>query len=145
MSYCRVCKKSFGGNFDFANDNKVSSRVVRIPPDKIISQPSSVRRLAMAYRSMNLPRRKVIDFVAGHLFLHENGVLHHGAHVCFEGDLDDIFGMERDPSGRWMGDFLNFAVEPPRQQAQQRVLERLTLLWTALAIHSPAQAEHVIR
>lgn len=145
MSYCRICKKSAQGIFDSANDNAQSSQVIRVPSDSLIAQPSSVRRLAMAYRSMNLPRRKVIDFVAGHLFFYEGPILHRGVHVCFDGDLDEAFGMEKDPSGRWLGDFLNFALEPPRQQAQRRVVERLTLLWTALAIHSRAQAEHVIR
>ena len=145
MTHCRICKEPIGDVFSPLNDNASSTKPIRIPPDDILAQPSSVRRLAMVYRAMNLPRRKVLDFVAGHLFLHEGGIIHQGERVCFEDDLDNIFGVERDPSGRWMSDFLDFAVEPPRQRAQRRVLERLMLLWVAIAIHNPDQAQRIIR
>lgn len=145
MKHCWICKEVTGTVHSPENDNSQSAQPIRIPPDEILGQPSSVRRLAMVYRAMSLPRRKVLDFVAGHLFLHEGGIIHQGERVCFEDDLDAIFGVERDPSGRWMSDFLDFAVVPPRQRAQRRVLQRLTLLWIAIAIHNPDQAQRIIR
>lgn len=142
METCRICKMSLR-RIDAANDNH--GHEICLPQMEILSQPSSVRRLAMAYRAKNLPRRKILHFVADHLYLRERKFRLRGQPVKFDVDIDLVFGTDRDPSERWLSDFLNFAVEPPRQRAQHRVAERLLLLWAALAVHNPAQAELVIR
>lgn len=142
METCRICKMPLR-RIDAANDN--DGQEICLPQMEILSQPSSVRRLAMAYRAKNLPRRKILNFVADHLYLRERAFLLQGQPVRFDVDIDLVFGTDRDPSERWLSDFLNFAIEPPRQRAQHRVVQRLLLLWAALAVHNPAQAELVIR
>lgn len=143
MNHCRICRHTASSAVQAANDDRFAP--ISLPTLDEISQPSCVRRLAMVYRAKNLPRRRVLDFVANHLFLHEGSVVHEGRSVFFYDDLDEIFGAESDPSQRWMGDFLAFAVEPPRQKAQRRIAERLLLLWAALAVHNREQAAHVLR
>lgn len=108
-------------------------------------RPSTVRRMAMAYRAKKLPRRKILDFIADHIYLGDEIILYQGGNVCLDADIDEVFGTDRDMSVRWMSDFLNFAINPPRQRAQRRVINRLVLLWVALAIHNPEQAALVIR
>lgn len=145
VNSCCICHKT-GFTPEFAaNDNTLSKPPIHLPSVEEICQTSCVRRLAMVYRAKNLPRRKVLDFVAEHLFFHDVPILQDGLCVFFDDDLDEVFGAESDPSQRWMGDFLAFAVEPPRQKAQRRIADRLLRLWVALAVHSREQAEHVIR
>lgn len=144
MTNCRICKLPMRSIAGMANDN-CSHPAITIPTTEILSRPSAVRRLAMAYRAKNLPRRKILDFVADHLYQYEGQLLYQGRNVSFEDEVDVVFGTDRDPSERWLGDFLAFAVEAPRQRAQRRTFDRLVLLWTALAVHNPSQAELVIR
>lgn len=143
MSHCRICRLTASGPVQAANDDNFSP--IRLPTIEEICQPSSVRRLAMVYRAKNLPRRRVLDFVAEHLFFQDVPIVQDGFCVFLNDDLDEIFGAESDPSQRWMSDFLAFAVEPPRQKAQRRIAERLLLLWAALAIHNREQAARVLR
>jgi len=144
MTNCRICKLPMRNIAGVAND-KGSHPAITIPTAEILSRPSAVRRLAMAYRARNLPRRKILDFVADHLYQYEGQLLYQGRNVSFEDEVDVVFGTDRDPSERWLSDFLAFADEAPRQRAQRRTFDRLVLLWTALAVHNPAQAEVVIR
>ena len=60
-------------------------------------------------------------------------------------DVDEIFRTDADPSERWLSDFLMAGMSMPKRVAQGRVIPRLKLLWLALAITNPAQAELVIR
>lgn len=145
---CWVCYGGIGECVcgENANDNQPNERPpITIPHEEVLTRPSTVRRLAMAYRAKNLPRRKILDFIADHLYLRDGVILYQGRNVCFDADIDEVFGTDRDMSVRWMSDFLNFAIKPPRQRAQRRTFDRLVLLWTALAVHNPAQAELVIR
>lgn len=145
MTNCRICKMPLMSIAGAANDTGSNTGAIIIPSAEILSQPSSVRRLAMAYRAKNLPRRKILNFVADHLYQHDGELLYMGRNVSFDADIDEIFGTDRDPSERWLSDFLAFAVDAPRQRAQRRTFDRLVLLWAALAVHNPAQAELVIR
>ena len=146
-----VCWVCYGGNGECvcgknANDNQPNEHPpITIPDAKVLARPSAVRRLAMAYRTKNLPRRKILDFIADHLYQHEGELLYQGRNVSFDADIDEVFGTDRDPSERWLGDFLAFAVDAPRQRAQRRVVDRLVMLWVALAIQNPEQAALVIK
>ncbi len=145
MTNCRICKMPLISIAGAANDKGSGKDAIIIPSAEILARPSSVRRLAMAYRARNLPRRKILNFVADHLYQHDGQLLYLGRNVSFDADIDDVFGTDRDPSERWLSDFLAFAVEAPRQRAQRRTFDRLVLLWAALAVHNPAQAALVIR
>lgn len=142
METCRICKVSLT-RIDAANDNYGDE--ICLPQMEILSRPSAVRRLAMAYRAKNLPRRKILDFIAAHLYQHEGEILYQGRNLCFDADIDEVFGTDRDPSERWLSNFLAFAAAEPRQRAQRRTFDRLVLLWVALAVHNPAQAALVVR
>lgn len=145
---CWVCYGGIGecvcdGN---ANDNPPKNQPpITIPDEEVLTRPSAVRRLAMAYRAKNLPRRRILDFIADHLYNYDGELIYQGRNVCFDAEIDDVFGTDRDPSERWLSDFLAFSVKPPRQRAQRRTFDRLVLLWTALAVHNRTQAELVIR
>lgn len=145
MTHCQICKMPMRGivGAEYAKGSDRSA--ITIPSAEILAQPSSVRRLAMAYQAKNLPRRKILNFIADHLYEYEGELLYLGRNVSFDADIDEVFGTDRDPSERWLSDFLAFAVEAPRQRAQRRTFDRLVLLWAALAVHNPAQAELVIR
>ncbi len=145
MTKCQICKMSLLNSTVSANDNSVSINSITIPDIAILSEPYAVRRLAMSYRAKNLPRRKILNFIADHLYQYEGQLLYHGRRVTFEANIDEVFGTDRDPSERWLSDFLAFGVDAPRQRAQRRVINRLVLLWVALAIHNPEQAALVIR
>ena len=144
MPNCQICRMPTERIGYAANDNGDDAAIC-IPPPEVMSQPYVVHRLALAYRAKNLPRRKILNFVAEHLYLHERLILYKGRYVSFADDIDEIFGTDRDPSERWLSNFLSFAIEAPRQRAQHRTLDRLTLLWTALAVHNPVQAALVIK
>lgn len=145
MTDCQICQTPLKSIAWAANDNGSESAVITIPSAEILSLPTSVRRLAIAYRAKNLPRRKILDFVAEHLYLHAGVVLYQGRNLALDADIDEVFGTDRDPSERWLSDFLAFAVEEPRQRAQRRVVERLVFLWAALAVHNPTQAQLAVR
>lgn len=142
---CLVCRVGTSGIAALANDNALPTLGTRFLPDwNVLGCPSSVNRLAMSYRAKELPRRKILDFVSDHVPLHGGSIIWGDRSVRLKNiNVDDLFGL--DDSERWISSFLNFAIETPRQQAQNRVMVRLTLLWAALAIHNPEQARLVIR
>jgi hypothetical protein len=145
---CQICKRPLGDHVVFNNDNlRSQSNTICLPDQEVLARPSRVRRLAMAYRARELPRRKILNFVAEHLYQYDGAIVHEGRDTVINSqvDIDDIFGTDDDPSERWLGSFLAFAVSPPRQYAQNRVIIRLSVLWLALAIHNPVQAELVIQ
>jgi hypothetical protein len=143
---CRICGKPLRSLLQSMNENaKDDDDPIHIPSPEVLGKPSSVRRLAMAYRAKELPRRKILDFVSFHLDHHGGPILYLGESVSFADSVDDAFDTDRDPSERWLGRFLAFGITPPIQQAQTRVMTRLLMLWVALAIHNREQAELVIR
>ena len=52
----------------------------------------------------------------------------------------DAFEIEADPSQRWVGYFYKFAVRPPKQVAQGRVIDRLRFIDLAFRIAYPERA-----
>jgi hypothetical protein len=147
VHYCQICQHPLGDHLHVVNDNP---EPIAIPHDDVLARPSSVVRMAMVYKRKSeddgTGRRKILDFVAKHLNNHKAVVLHKGKKVRVdEVEVDEIFRTDEDPSERWLGRLIEFSVKPPRQRAQGRVIPRLTLLWLALAIHNPAQAELVVR
>lgn len=132
-----------------ANDDQAfGPNFIRIPAADILKRPSTVQRLAIAFRAMPLPRRAIVGFIGDQIYAFweaDGVVVSHGHRISFiDIDLEEIFNTEVDWSHRWLGRFLAFGINPPRQQAQDRVAERLSMLWLALAIKHRPQAEIVL-
>jgi len=131
-----------------ANDNSAFDLAfIRFPFDAILARPPAYHRLSMAYRAKALSRRSVLDHLSN-AFMEFDGIAidekGRGINVA-EIDVDEIFRTDADPSERWLSDFLRAGMSMPKRVAQGRVVPRLKLLWLALAITNPAQAELVIR
>jgi hypothetical protein len=130
-----------------ANDNSpFDLAFIRLPSDVMLARPSAYHRLAMAYRAKELSRRSVLDHLCN-AFMEFDGIAiddkGRGIDVG-EIDVDEIFRTDADPSERWLSDFLRAGMAMPKRVAQGRVVPRLKLLWLALAITNPAQAELAI-
>lgn len=142
MQTCNICRRILVSFTRAANDNK--AKIIFVPTLAMVSAPAAFHRLAIAYRAMGIPRRKIIDFVADHIFMYDGALLHGCELLRFDDQLEEIFGTDEDPSLRWMSNFLNFSNRPPKQLANSKIAYRLLLLWIALAIHNHDQARLVI-
>lgn len=150
MSKCWVC---CGGILECACDRPANDNAsfdpgfIRLPSDETLCRRSTFYRLAVTYAAMKLSRRSVLDHLTDQL------VAFHGVAVTACGrrfdpadiDVDEVFRTDNDPSERWISDFLRFATEPPRRNAQSRTAPRLRVLWLALAISHRQRAEIAIK
>lgn len=127
-----------------ANDNHPSDARLYLPPDAMLRRPDVVQRLAVAIRSLNIPRREVPNFIEDAVRRCPVPILNEdGSPFCRCGlDVDAAFND--DGSFRWVSDFLGFAATPPKQKAQARTVSRLRLLYLALAIECPTIAAGVV-
>jgi hypothetical protein len=130
------------------NDNQPGDpSFIRCPSAESLAKPSSVNRLAIAYRVMGLSRYKMLDFMSDQYMAYQGIVVSHERRRIdpLDIDVDHVFRTDDDPSLRWLSRFLHFGLTPPVQQAQLQTRARLMCLWLALAIKHPGQAELVIR
>lgn len=128
-----------------ANDNDPVGNV-RIPPSDLLLTKAAIWRMAIAYRAL-LPcsRYKLVDL------LDEIAWGFEGTIISAEGRsidplsicADTIMRTDEDPCCSWLGAFLRFAIQEPKQAPQKRTLPRLQLLYVALAIRYPAIAARV--
>lgn len=129
-----------------ANDNDpFGRRVIHIPKDDELSRPSVVNRLAIALKAKGLSRRRIPDWMAT-TFAQFDGVLvdpNGHFHCVCKDDVDKTFGDEA--SWRYMGYVLGFAISPPKQRMQARVVPRLRLIAIALLIENPLLMTKVMR
>ena len=129
-----------------ANDNDPVG-IIRIPaPEKLLTK-AAIQRLAIAYRAL-LPcsRYKLVDLLDeiawgfDGVILGSNGRSIDPLSIC----ADTIMRTDEDPCCSWLGAFLRFAAQKPKQAPQKRTLPRLQLLYVALAIRHPVVAARVI-
>lgn len=123
-----------------ANDNAAFDKIV-VASNYLLSQPYYVNRLAIVVVALHIPRRKLVDWV-GDKIDHYTGsiVWASGAPFTYsDTELYDVFGMERDSSQRWTGDFYKCAQRPPIQIAQKRVLDRLRFIDIAVGAAYPGR------
>lgn len=109
---------------------------VTIASNYQLARQSHVHRLAMATVARRIPRRKLADWVAEVVAKYE-GKIFWASGIEFKFDemaIYDAFDMDKDPSQRWVGDFYKFAVRPPKQAAQDRVIDRLRFIDLAFRI-----------
>lgn len=147
MTLCMKCRQAFCSPGCPANDNAPAALSIYVASDWELRRRSHVRRLAIALVALGLSRRGVLDWLASVIFGHigRGGVIlwPHGRLFDVPDTLiDDTF---TDPSGRWLSSFGRFGDDPPRQNPQRRVIERLRLLDLALRIDHAATARRVRR
>jgi len=128
-----------------ANDNDPVG-IVRIPPSDLLLTKAAIQRMAIAYRAL-LPcsRYKLVDL------LDEIAWGFEGTIISAEGRsidplsicADTIMRTDEDPCCSWLGAFLRFGTNEPKQAPQKRTLPRLQLLYVALAIRYPTVAARV--
>lgn len=97
-----------------------------VATDAQLQRRSHIRRLAMATVSLGYSRRLLINVMADTLYHYDGAIIWRDGRPYDLPEIDDVFGD--DPSFRWLSSFLKFAVEPPRQAAQTRVIERLRMI-----------------
>jgi hypothetical protein len=129
-----------------ANDNDLDG-IVRLPPPRRLLTKAVIYRLAIAYRAL-LPcsRRGFADLLTDIVWEFDGIVLDASGRRIDQLEIcvDTILRTDEDPSNSWLGGFLRFAVNQPRQAPQKRTLPRLELLYLALAIRYPTVAARVI-
>lgn len=124
-----------------AISNHFGKRVV-VASDYQLSRCSHVNRLAIATVERDIRRRRLADWIANIIARYDGEIVWAtGADFVFDDEaIDRAFGIEEDPSQRWVGDFYKFAVKPPKQVAQARIIERLRYIDLAFRIAFPERA-----
>ena len=139
MPFCDRCGRDVCKPCSFkpVNDNR---RVIVVARDDELRRRSHVRRLAMATRALNLPRREIPNWLADTTFGYRGRITWSGGKVFEIGDEDIDAAFNHDGSFRWLSDFLNFANRTPEIAPQDRVLERLRLIDLAFRIRHAERA-----
>lgn len=132
-----VCRPCIPGTTGAGDKPKII-----VARDLELLRPSYFRRLAVATANLELPRRRIPDWMADVIYGYEGRILWpDGTAVVIPDNLiDDAFN--NDGSFRWLSDFIRFAERMPRQAPQQRVVTRLRLLDLAFRIDLPDTARH---
>lgn len=111
---------------------------VRVATDRELGRIWYFRRLAIATRALNLPRREVPNWMADIIFGYEGNILRLDGTQFIISDtaIDDAFN--NDDSFRWFSGFVQFAdLQPPKQKPQCRIYNRLRLIELAFQIAYP--------
>lgn len=124
-----------------------AERIVTLASDYQLGRQSHVQRLAIATVEREIPRRRLADWIATILAHYEGRIIWaSGVEFHFtEEDIYEAFNLEGDPSQRWVGDFYKFALNPPIQLAQGKVIKRLRFIDLAFRIAYPERAELVAK
>ena len=124
------------------NNTTQPQKFVFVASDDELRQRSYFQRLAIATAALNLPRREIPNHMADVIFGYRGKILWR-AETRFPISptaIDDVFNG--DDSFRWLSDFLRFALQPPAQSPQFRVVPRLRLIDLMHRIEQPNVARH---
>lgn len=100
----------------------------------------------MVYKAMGLTRREIPGFAEDRITAFDGMVYEPKGSLIRHKDIDvEAYFNDTDASARWVSRFLAFATSTPLQNAQERVLPRLIILWLAIAVDNRRQAELIIR
>lgn len=108
--------------------------LIIVPDDTALLTREAYQRIALATAQLNLPRRKIPDWMADRLYRDDvmfafgNGA----PFILTDNAIDEAFN--EDGSFRWLSDLMRLADAPPSQSPQRRLLPRLRLLTLAFAI-----------
>jgi hypothetical protein len=134
------------GRYRPANDNIPpggESHII-IPDDDLLLRPATTARLAIALRAKGMSRRITPDWMLDLIYRFRGKISYHdGTPFCrCAVDIDYIFGDEG--SFRWLHDFLDFGNEEPKQNMQERVLQRLQIIALVLIIDDPTLVGYIL-
>ncbi|MEM7777758.1 MAG: hypothetical protein AAF732_19380 [Pseudomonadota bacterium] len=119
------------------------SRRVIVAGDADLCRKSHFQRLAIATRALEYTRREIPNVMADVIFGFDGKILRpDGRSFAIADDAIDL-AFNDDGSFRWLSDFLRFAVEPPKQRPQERLIERLRLIDLAFRIACPERAKWI--
>lgn len=109
-------------------------RLILVPDDAALLTRDAYQRIALATAKLNLPRRKIPDWMADRLYRDDvTFAFCNGApFILTDNAIDEAFN--EDGSFRWLSDLMRFADAPPSQAPQRRLLPRLRLLALAFAV-----------
>ena len=103
-----------------------SARKLYVASDRQLRRKSHFQRLAIATAALDVPRRELVNVIGDKLYSSEGQMLWPDDTPFALPDIDDVFGG--DGSFRWVSDFIHFALTPPRQLPQKRILDRLRVI-----------------
>ena len=120
----------------------MKQRIIRVATCEQLLNLHYFARLAIATANLDMPRRKIPDWMATTIYLYDGLIVWPDGLPFLIPDtaIDDAFND--DGSFRWLSDFLKFAVRSPRQKPQRRILPRLRLIDLAFRIDKPDIARH---
>jgi hypothetical protein len=113
-------------------------RKVTVASDHQLRSLSHFQRLAIATAALPFSRRGLIDEVSDVIYAFEGELVWQNGDSFKIPEIDDAFGDEG--SFRWVSDFVRFAIKPPRQHPQARIIERLRLIDLYFRIKYPERA-----
>jgi hypothetical protein len=106
---------------------------------------SHFQRLAMATRDLGLSRREIPNWIADVVHGFDGRIeWPNGAPFVVTDEAIDA-AFNDNGSFRWISDFIAFALVPPRQRPQARVIERLRLIDLAFRIAHPERAAWIAK
>lgn len=105
-----------------------------------LSSPHYYRRLWVAIKNINIPRREWLDEIADALRDYHGVFIDKRGHSFVFGDVDDIFGD--DPELRWMSSYLQADTSGDNPKIRSQKYERLQLLDAYFKIRYPQIAKH---
>lgn len=109
--------------------------VIQLPPDEVIGSTAQMQRLARLLTYLDVPRRKVPEWVTNVCYSFE-GEVRDSRGRLIDIDQDELErSFNKDRSYRWISDFWKWADRKPRQRAQERVVERLRYITAAAAVY----------
>jgi hypothetical protein len=108
--------------------------LIIVPDDAALLTREAYHALAITTARLNLPRRKIPDWMADRLYRDDVTFAYIGGapFILTDNAIDEAFN--EDGSFRWLSDLMRFADAPPSQAPQRRLLPRLRLLALAFAI-----------
>lgn len=141
------CRKAIDAQLARVSTNGSYERIVTVASNYQLGRQSHVQRLAIAIVEKNIPRRRLVPWIETVIAKYEGRIVWAtGVEFRFgEFDIYEAFAVKEDPSQRWVGDFYKFSVQPPKQVAQSRVVDRFRYIDLAVRIEYPEQAELIAK
>lgn len=144
MPYCSRCRRDVCKPCAI-KPGLCDQRYVTLARDDELLRRSHVRRLAIATRALELPRREIPNWMADVIYGYGGDIFWSGGKLfkLDNVDIDTVFND--DGSFRWISDFVRFAERWPAQTPQQRLLPRLRLIDLAFRISNPERARLIAK
>jgi len=119
--------------------------VIWIPTSEEVTDPDAMERLANVVAGLGLARRRLPDWIADQILLHDGTIMDRETGSPREfGDEEIDVAFNDDGSFRWLSDFVKMAVQKPKQRGQLRTAPRLKLLHVAVEIGNRQRTDGVM-